>query len=147
MNDAPGYAAPYKVGDTASRVVTFDPPMVRSMATLLGDASPLHQDEAIARASRFGGLIVSGGHYGALMMGVVATFLTARATSVALGFDFQFRKAVKADDTVRIDWRVAEVAYDPKFGGDVVKLEGTLKDSAGGECVRARSSCLVLGPP
>ncbi|WDR88458.1 MaoC family dehydratase [Burkholderia ambifaria] len=84
----------YKVGESTSQLVTFDVDSVRQFATLAGDMSPLHHDEAFAKTTRFGGLIVSGTHYSAMMMGMVATFLTERRAGLGLEFEFQFRKAV-----------------------------------------------------
>ncbi|MCS6474197.1 acyl dehydratase, partial [Burkholderia thailandensis] len=63
--------------------------------------------------ARFGGRIVSGTHYSARMMGMVATFLGERRAALGLGlglglgleFEFGFRKALAAGDTVTMTWR------------------------------------------
>ncbi|AFR20433.1 MaoC domain-containing protein [Burkholderia pseudomallei BPC006] len=74
--------------------------------------NPLHHDEALAETARFGGRIVSGTHYSARMMGMVATFapfLGERRAALGLGlgleFEFGFRKALAAGDTVTMTWR------------------------------------------
>ena len=136
--------ASYKVGETTSQLVTFDVDSVRRFATLAGDHSPLHHDDAFAKTTRFGGLIVSGTHYSALMMGMVATFLTERGAGLGLEFEFQFRKAVLAGQTVRMEWRIVSVEPNPKLKGDVISLEGSLLDEHGEVYVLARSKSLSI---
>lgn len=136
--------ASYKVGETTSQLVTFDADSVRRFATLAGDHSPLHHDDTFARATRFGGLIVSGTQYSALMMGMVATFLTERRAGLGLEFEFQFRKAVLAGQTVRMEWRIVSIEPNPKLKGDVIGLEGSLLDEHGEVYVLARSKSLSI---
>lgn len=101
-----------RVDETVSKIVTFDMNAVRRFAALAGGMNPLHHDEALAETARFGGRIVSGTHYSARMMGMVATFapfLGARRAALGLGlgleFEFGFRKALAAGDTVTMTWR------------------------------------------
>lgn len=101
-----------RVGETVSKIVTFDMNAVRRFAALAGGMNPLHHDEALAETARFGGRIVSGTHYSARMMGMVATFapfLGERRAALGLGlgleFEFGFRKALAAGDTVTMTWR------------------------------------------
>lgn len=134
----------YKVGETTSQFVTFDVDSVQRFATLAGDYSPLHHDEAYAKTTRFGGLIVSGTQYSALMMGMVATFLTERKAGLGLEFEFQFRKAVLVGQTVCMEWRIVSVEHNPKLKGDVIVLEGSLLDEHGEVYVIARSKSLSI---
>jgi acyl dehydratase len=97
----------YAVGEGFSRTFTFDVKTVKEFAILVGDMSPLHHDEEFAKTTRFGGPIVSGTHYSAMMMGMVGTYLTER--HAGLGLEFKFRKAVSADNTVRMEWRIVRV--------------------------------------
>lgn len=101
-----------RVDETVSKIVTFDMNAVRRFAALAGGMNPLHHDEALAETARFGGRIVSGTHYSARMMGMVATFapfLGERRAALGLGlgleFEFSFRKALAAGDTVTMTWR------------------------------------------
>lgn len=101
-----------RVDETVSKIVTFDMNAVRRFAALAGGMNPLHHDEALAETARFGGRIVSGTHYSARMMGMVATFATflgERRAALGLGlgleFEFGFRKALAAGDTVTMTWR------------------------------------------
>lgn len=101
-----------RVDETVSKIVTFDMNAVRRFAALAGGMNPLHHDEALAETARFGGRIVSGTHYSARMMGMVATFApflgerrAALGLGLGLGLEFSFRKALAAGDTVTMTWR------------------------------------------
>ena len=134
----------FRVGERFEKRFDFTVENVRQFAALAGDTSPMHHDEQFAAASRFGGLIVSGTHYSALMMGMVASVLTERAAGLGLEFNFKFRKAVMASDSVKATWTITSITASEKLGGDVVVLEGTLHNSAGEACVAATSTSLVL---
>lgn len=99
-----------RVDETVSKIVTFDMNAVRRFAALAGGMNPLHHDEALAETARFGGRIVSGTHYSARMMGMVATFAPflgerRAGLGLGLGLEFGFRKALAAGDTVTMTWR------------------------------------------
>ncbi|HQT68062.1 MAG: hypothetical protein B7Z78_05380 [Rhodospirillales bacterium 20-60-12] len=113
------------VGERFDRVVTFDELGARAFAALVGDFNPLHHDEDLATASRFGGLIISGTQSSAMMLAMTATFFADRGNAVGLDFGFKFRKAIRMGETVRMEWVVTAVT--PKAGlGDIIELEGTL---------------------
>lgn len=111
---------------------------------MAGDMSPLHHDEEFAKTTRFGGLIVSGTHYSAMMMGMVATFLTQKSAGLGLEFEFQFRKAVAVGETVRMEWRIVAVDENPKLRGDIITLEGFLLSENEEICVLAKSKSLSM---
>lgn len=134
----------YKVGETTSQLVTFDVDSVRQFATMAGDMSPLHHDEEFAKTTRFGGLIVSGTQYSAMMMGMVATFLTERRAGLGLEFEFQFRKAVAVGEAVRMEWHIVAVDANSKLKGDVITLKGSLLNENGEVCVLAKSRSLSM---
>ncbi len=104
--------------------------------------SPLHHDAKFASSTRFGGLIVSGGQLSALMMGMVATFLTARRVGLGLEFDFKFKKAVIAGESFTAEWKIVAMESAAKYGGDVIELEGSIVNEKGEMCVAARSRSL-----
>ncbi|MEO8755784.1 MAG: MaoC family dehydratase, partial [Casimicrobiaceae bacterium] len=97
---------PVHLGERFVRRVVFDADSIREFATLSGDFNPLHHDEAFAAASPFGGIIASGPHVVALMMGLDATALTQRFDAVGLGFDFRFVKAIPAGAVLSLEWTV-----------------------------------------
>lgn len=114
----------FEVGEGFTRTLSLTSAMVRAFATLGGDTNPLHHDEAYAKASRFGGLIASGGQCTAMMMGPVADFLTSRKTAVGLEFTFKFHKAVPANGDYLLDWKIIDITYKPSLKGHLVKFQG-----------------------
>lgn len=134
----------YNVGEAFTRTFEFNAQSIREFAALAGDFSPLHHDDEFASKTRFGGLIVSGTHYSALMMGMVGSYLTERGSGLGLEFNFQFRRAVLVDDRVTAHWVIQEVVPAPKLGGSVITLRGELRNSKGDICVIADSKSLVM---
>jgi len=135
------------VGHRFSRVVTFDEAAIRAFAEAAGDGNPLHHDAEFARASRFGGIIASGTHHGALMMGLVATELTRFGAGVGLEFGLSFRKPLPAGATMRLEWAVTAAEPAPRMGGTIAHLAGTVTDVASGVVVMTTTGkCLMLDP-
>ncbi len=133
------------VGHHFSRVVTFDEAAIRAFATAAGDANPLHHDADIARASRFGGIIASGTHHGALMMGLVASELTKFGAGVGLDFALSFRKPLPAGATMRLQWEVTATEAAPRLGGTIAHLAGSVTDVVTDAVVMtATGKCLML---
>ena len=117
------------IGETARKSVTLDEAAIRSFAASCGDMNPLHHDAEYARGTRFGGLIASGPHYLALLMGLMATHYTAHGPQVGIDFSTQFRKPVRPGDTIELKWIVT--AIEPKGKGDVVTLDGSITNQHG----------------
>lgn len=136
--------SPFKVGESVSKMAVFDDDAIQSFAVATGDMSPLHHDVTFASSTRFGGLIVSGGQLSALMMGMVATFLTARRAGLGLEFDFKFKKAVAAGESFTAEWKIVAIEPTAKYGGDVIELEGGVVNEKGEVCAAARSRSLSL---
>jgi acyl dehydratase len=137
---------PYHVGERFSRIVTFDPDSIRAFAAMAGDHNPLHHDPAFAGNSRFGGLIASGAHYGALLMGLVATELTRypECTTAGLDFSFKLREAVRAGQTLTLEWTIETNTPAARLGGELLHLKGHMIDGAGVVYVTAAATCLVM---
>lgn len=114
------------VGDIYEKHIEFHADAIRGFAAASGDTNPLHHDENVAAASRFGGLIASGPHFTALMMGVVADSMARSGESVGLEFAFKFRKAVPAGSRMKVTWTVTGLEPSPKLGGDLAHLDGIL---------------------
>jgi acyl dehydratase len=137
-------ACRFEVGESFRKDLSFDVDSIRRFAQMLGDTNPLHHDEALARTTRFGGLIASGPHYSALMMGAVAEFLTQRGAALGLDFTFRFHKAVYAGSTMVLTWRIVEIEPKPSLRGHIVKLVGELVASDGAVAVSATSTGVVM---
>src|SRR5512142_434986 len=131
MNDEMRAAGTIRVGDRATRRVTFDGEGIRRFAELCGDHNPLHHDARAAATGPFGTLIASGPHVVALMMGLDATFLSKESLALGLGFDFRFVKAVPAGTTLTLEWTISNIQHKPSLAGDIVSVAGRALDDAG----------------
>lgn len=98
-----------------------------------GDRNPIHYDEAKARASRFGGIVVQGGVTSAILNAVVAEDLPGPGT-VFLNVNWNFRAPVKPGDSiigevevtkVREDKPISELLTRVLLGDGTVVLDGT----------------------
>ena len=132
-----------RVGDTFDRVVTLNRDDIASFARSCGDGNPLHHDADVAQRSRFGGIIASGPHYTALFMGLAATHFAKSGGALGLEFAFQFRRAVKADDTLEMRWEITSLEHKESLGGDLAALSGTITNQDGVTVVTARGKMLV----
>ena len=133
-----------KVGDRFGREVVFTPDAVMAFARAAGDDNPLHFDPGVALASPYGGLIASGTHTTALLLGLTASHFSKITSVVGRRFTVEFRRAVPADATVAIEWRVVGVTTRPGRRGRAVQLEGALVDRATGEaCVTAQGEVVI----
>jgi acyl dehydratase len=109
-----------RVGETFGRTVVIEADGIRRFAASVEDFNPLHHDEATATRSRFGALTASGTHTASLLMALTATHFSQRAQPLGLDFSLKFRKAVKAGDTLRMQWTVTRIEYKPSLHGELV---------------------------
>ncbi len=131
MNPTPIPAWPAgapRVGATArrSRVVRSD--YIRLFTEISGDENPLHYDEAAARASRFGEIVVQGGITSSILNAVVAEDLPGPGT-VFLQVDWRFTAPVRPGDTITGEVEVLEVREDKpitKLATRVVRQDGVV---------------------
>ena len=87
------------VGNVAERSRTVGVREIELFSEITGDRNPLHYDEAAARRSLFGGLIVQGGITSGILNAIVAEDLPGPGT-VFLGTELKFVKAVYVGDTI-----------------------------------------------
>jgi len=97
-----------------------------------GDRNPLHYDEQVARATRFGEIVVQGGVTSAILNAVVAEDLPGPGT-VFLEVSWSFKAPVRPGDTitgtvevtkVRPDKPITELATSVTRDDGTVVLEG-----------------------
>jgi acyl dehydratase len=138
-------AAPVAIGERFDERVTFDAAAIRAFAAMSGDFNPLHHDDAIAAASRFGSIIASGPHVASRMMGLEATWFSARHQPLGLENGFRFVRAVPAGTTLTLAWTVTAVSPKPSLGGHVVAIDGQAIDDDGVVYVRAHATLLLRG--
>lgn len=114
----------------ARRVSMLD---IEHFTAISGDRNPLHYDEAVARATPFGGLVVQGGVTTAILNAVVAEDLPGPGT-VFMEVHWKFTAPVRPGDTivgevevtkVRADKPITELRSSVRVEGGPVVLEGT----------------------
>lgn len=122
-----------RVGQKAERSRRVEPEYIKLFTEISGDSNPLHYDEAAARASRFGEIVVQGGVTSAILNAVVAEELPGPGT-VFLHVDWRFTAPVRPGDTitgsvevleVREDKPITKLATSVRRQDGVVVLEGT----------------------
>ena len=96
------------VGQRASRSLTLTAGHVRAFAEISGDYNPLHFDEAFAKRTKFGRLVVQGGLTTGLVHALVAMDLPGPGT-VFLSQDWKFTAPVYIGDTITAEAEVISV--------------------------------------
>ncbi len=122
-----------EVGARARRERRIGPDDIRLFTEISGDRNPLHYDEAAAKASRFGEIVVQGGVTSAILNAVVAEDLPGPGT-VFLEVNWKFVAPVRPGDTIAGEVEVLEARADKPItklatrvvrGDGVVVLDGT----------------------
>lgn len=116
----------HTVGDTARRTRAVTARDIELFTELSGDRNPLHYDEALAAASRFGGIIVQGGVTTGLLNAVVAEDLPGPG-SVFLRVEWDFRAPVRPGDVITAEVEVLEARQDKP----ITKLRTTITTDDG----------------
>ena len=88
-----------RVGQVAERSRTVNTKDIERFTGISGDRNPLHYDEAVAKASRFGEIVVQGGVTSAILNAVVAEDLPGPGT-VFLQVNWSFKAPVRPGDTI-----------------------------------------------
>lgn len=119
------------LGEAFGRRVTFDAASIRQFSAMSGDFNPLHHDDEFAARSPFGGLIASGTHISALMLGLTATHFSKTCTPLGLEFTVRFVRAIRAGTRLDLRWTLTGLTPKPSLRGDLATLEGQAVDDAG----------------
>lgn len=99
------------VGQTARRSREISQRDIELFTEISGDRNPLHYDQEVAAATRFGGIVVQGGITSAILNAVVAEELPGPGT-VFLHVDWKFRAPVRPGDTITGEVEVSKVRSD-----------------------------------
>ena len=99
------------VGQVAHRTRRVTAQDIERFTEMTGDRNPLHYDEKLAAASRFGGIIVQGGVTSGLLNALVAEDLPGPG-SVFLHVDWNFRAPVRPGDEITAEAEVLDVRED-----------------------------------
>jgi 3-hydroxybutyryl-CoA dehydratase len=136
-------ACPFQVGETFEKLLTLEAGTISAFATFMGDTNPLHHDMELAKKSMFGTIIASGGQTLGVIGATTADLVTQRCNSLGLEMSFRFRRAVLADEPLRIALEIT--AIDEKPGkGHVVTFAGTMFNAKGEAAVTGHSKTLVF---
>jgi acyl dehydratase len=121
------------VNQKATRSRTVTDRDIGLFTEISGDRNPLHYDEGVARATRFGSIVVQGGVTSAILNAVVAEDLPGPG-SVFLHVNWSFRAPVRPGDTITGEVQVTKVRKDKPIteletrvvlGDGTVVLDGT----------------------
>ena len=122
-----------RVGQRARRSRLVSVRDIERFTEISGDRNPIHYDEKLARATRFGGIVVQGGVTSAILNAVVAEDLPGPGTEF-LSVSWSFKAPVRPGDTitgevvvtkVRDDKPITELDARVLLADGTVVLEGT----------------------
>ena len=130
-------------GERFSLDAALSPADVAAYARAAGDSNPVHQDPVFASSTRFGRLIASGTHTTALLLGLTASHFSRGGAMLGLEYWLRFRRAIYADEAIRLEWLVVKVTPNQKLGGDVVELRGRIRGQGGATALEAKRRVLV----
>lgn len=116
------------VGDRAERTRAVEARDIELFTEISGDRNPLHYDEALAKETRFGEIVVQGGVTSAILNAVVAEDLPGPGT-VFLHVDWSFKAPVRPGDAITGKVEVVDVRHDKpitRLQTEVVRDDGTV---------------------
>jgi len=99
------------VGATATRRKAVTARDIELFTEMTGDRNPLHYDEALARQTRMGGIVVQGGVTSGILNALVAEDLPGPGT-VFLEVRWGFKAPVRPGDVITGEVRVLKVRED-----------------------------------
>ena len=123
-------AAP-PLGARLQRNLQLDAAAIRAGAAAVGDLNPLHHDEAVAAASRYGELIASGAYTSALLAGLLSARFEGQADDeggqVGVQYQVRFRGPVRVNRPMRMEWVVS--ALEQRRSGVLAHMQGQIVDT------------------
>jgi 3-hydroxybutyryl-CoA dehydratase len=126
-----------------SSEVTLTPSTVSAFANAVGDNNPIHHDPELAASTRFGTPIASGPHTTALLLALTASHFSKKGAMLGLEFWVRFRRPIRADEKICLEWLVIKVTPNEKLRGEIVELRGRIKGQDGHTAVGAKGRVLV----
>jgi len=104
-----------------------------------GDRNPLHYDEEIAKATKFGRIVVQGGVTSSILNAVVAEKLPGPGT-VFLHVDWNFKAPVRPGDKITGAVEVIKVRTDKP----ITKLKTTVTRDDGTVALEGEALCYTM---
>jgi len=117
-----------EVGQIAKRSRQVTSRDIELFTEISGDRNPLHYDLQVARATRFGGIVVQGGVTSAILNAVVSEDLPGPGT-VFLQVNWSFRAPVRPGDKITGEVKVLKVREDKpitELKTRVITSDGTI---------------------
>jgi acyl dehydratase len=115
---------------------------IEMFTAISGDRNPLHYDAEVARATRFGGIIVQGGITSAILNAVVAEKLPGPGT-VFLHVDWNFKAPVRPGDKITGAVEVLKVRSDKPM----TELKTTVTRDDGTVALEGEALCYTMPLP
>jgi acyl dehydratase len=128
-----------RAGARASRSRTVRAEDIALFTDLSGDRNPIHYDEELARATRFGGIVVQGGVTSAILNATVAEDLPGPGT-VFLHVDWSFRAPVRPGDVITAAVEVLDVRSDKP----ITRLKTTVSLADGTVVLDGTALCYTM---
>jgi acyl dehydratase len=124
---------------------------IRRFAEAIGDANPIHHDEAAARAAGYRSLVAPPTFPLTLRRGDLTEGILLGADKHLLHAEqsFEYARPIVAGDRLTVKSRVLEIAQKatPSGPADVVVLEDEGRDEQGGLVYRARAHWVLRAEP
>jgi acyl dehydratase len=130
------------LGQKATRSRKVEAADIERFTEISGDRNPLHYDEAAAKASKFGEIIVQGGVTSAILNAVVAEDLPGPGT-VFLQVNWSFKAPVRPGDTITGAVEITEVREDKP----ITKLKTTVTRQDGVVALEGDAVCYTMPLP
>jgi 3-hydroxybutyryl-CoA dehydratase len=131
-----------RVGDKLSESMTITEAHVVKAAGLFNDYNALHTNELDMKGSRFKTRIVHGALTFSLMVGVYSkAFHDTDISTVEASI--KFTAPIYINDTVTMEWEVAELEEKTKLNGGLVALSGEVRNSEGAVAATLEAKILV----
>jgi len=127
------------VGQTAERSRFTRLEDIHAFTEMTGDQNPLHYDEALAKKTPFGKLIVQGGVTTGLLNACVAEDLPGPGT-VFLGTELNFRKAVGVGEKITGRVEITSVRDDKP----ICQMNVSVTDGSGDICVEGKATTYTM---
>lgn len=128
-----------RVGQAAERSRTTRISDIHAFTDMTGDRNPVHYDEALAKKTPFGKLIVQGGVTTGILNACVAEDLPGPGT-VFLNTNLNFKKAVGIDETITGRVEIVSVRDDKP----ICQIAVSVTDSAGDVCVEGMATTYTM---
>jgi len=112
---------------------------IEIFTALSGDRNPLHYDEELAKATKFGTIVVQGGVTSAILNAVVAEKLPGPGT-VFMHVDWSFKAPVRPGDKITGAVEVTQVRTDKP----ITELKTTVTRDDGTVVLEGKALCYTM---